>query len=155
MWLACPSDGPGVTPARETVILHASCVAAHGGALLIMGPSGAGKSALALQMMALGAQLVSDDQTELFTSDQGLMARCPAPAIFGLIEARGVGLLRAEPLAEAAVTLVVDLAKVEGQRLPPRRQITVLNHELPLVLQAAGPHFAAAMMVYLQHGRQD
>jgi len=141
--------------APETLILHATCVAAHGGALLIIGPSGSGKSTLALQMMALGARLVSDDQTELFTTPQGLMARCPAPAILGLIEARGLGLLRAEPMAQAPVTLVADLSQVEDQRLPPRRQATFLNRDLPLVLQTRGPHFAAALLVYLQHGRQD
>jgi HPr kinase/phosphorylase len=130
-------------------------VAAHGGALLILGPSGAGKSSLALQMMALGAQLVSDDQTEVFSAQSGLMARCPAAAIHGLIEARGVGLLRTNPVDQAPVTLVADLSQLEDQRLPPRRQITILHSDLPLVLRALGPHFAAALMLYLQHGRQD
>ena len=106
-------------------------------------------------MMGLGAHLVSDDQTEVFSAPSGLMARCPTPAIHGLIEARGVGLLRTNPLDQAPVTLVADLSQVEDQRLPPRRQLTILNCQLPLVLHAGAAHFAIALMLYLQHGRQD
>ena len=46
------------------VNLHASCIAVHGRGVLILGPSGAGKSSLALQLMALGADLVADDMIE-------------------------------------------------------------------------------------------
>ncbi len=138
----------------DSAILHATCVAVAGRGLLIVGPSGAGKSALALQMMALGARLVSDDRV-LVSRGEGLIARCPAPAIRGLIEARGVGLLRAEPVGQAQVVLVTDLGQDEDQRLPPQRVITILGMSLPLVLRVHNDHFPAAMMVYLQGGRQD
>jgi HPr kinase/phosphorylase len=143
-----------VSPLGTSLILHASCVAVQGRAVLITGPSGAGKSSLALQLLALGARLVSDDQTEVAVTDAGLMARCPSPAIRGLIEARGMGLLRADPV-EAPVVLVVDLAQPETERLPPHRTITILGHELPLVLQSQNDHFPAAVLIYLQNGRQD
>ena len=74
-------------------LFHASCVAWQGRGALILGRSGAGKSALALQLMALGADLVSDDRTELLAEADALTARAPA-TIQGLIEARGVGLMR-------------------------------------------------------------
>jgi HPr kinase/phosphorylase len=144
-----------VTAAADRLILHASCVAAHGRAVLITGPSGSGKSSLAMQMLALGARLISDDQTEVVATAKRLIARCPSPAIAGLIEARGVGLLRAEALAEAPVALVVDLSQEEDSRLPPRRMITVLGTALPLVLQARNSHFPSALMIYLQGGRQE
>ena len=51
----------GVAP----LILHGSCVAVEGRGVLIVGPSGAGKSSLALALMALGAELVADDRTEV------------------------------------------------------------------------------------------
>ncbi len=134
-------------------LLHASCVAAFGRGLLILGPSGSGKSALALRLIALGAQLVADDQTDLAVEDGRLVARCP-PAIRGLIEARGVGLLRAEPLDAAPVDLVADLGQTEDQRLPPARRITILGYEADLVLHPQNDHFPDALMLYLRHGRQ-
>ncbi|MBK6467046.1 MAG: HPr kinase/phosphatase C-terminal domain-containing protein [Paracoccaceae bacterium] len=144
-----------MTPAGDTEILHASCVAVDGRALLITGPSGAGKSALALQLMALGARLVSDDWTAVQVVPGGLVARCPAPAIRGLIEARGLGLLRADPLDMAQVALVADLSQDEDQRLPPHRAITILGCSLPLVLRVQNDHFTAALMLYLRGGRQS
>jgi HPr kinase/phosphorylase len=140
-----------VTPDRE--ILHASCVAVEGRGLLILGPSGSGKSALALRLIGRGADLVADDRTEISLREGGLMARCPTP-IAGLIEARGVGLLRAPTLAEARVALVADLGQAESQRLPPDRRITILGCEVGLVLQVQNDHFPDALMLYLRHGRQ-
>lgn len=144
-----------MTAAGESTILHGSCVGAYGRGLLILGPSGAGKSALALQLMALGARLVSDDQTEVRATPEGPVARCAAPAIRGLIEARGIGLLRADPLDEAPIALVADLSQDEDQRLPPHRRITIAGYDLPLVLRVQNDHFPAALMLYLQGGRQD
>ncbi len=144
-----------MTDAGESLILHASCVAVQGRALLVTGASGTGKSALALQMMALGARLVSDDRTLVWRQGTGLLARCPTPAIRGLIEARGIGLLRTDPLDQAQVALVADLDRTETDRLPPNRRITIMGIDLPLVLRAQDDHFPAAMMVYLQGGRQD
>ena len=149
-------SGPAAAvPPGERLILHASCVAVNGRGLLITGPSGAGKSALALRLMALGARLVSDDRTEVSAGPQGLLARCPSPAIRGLVEARGLGLLRADPLEEAQVALVADLAQDEDRRLPPRRGITILGCRLPLVLRVQNDHFPAALFLYLQGDRQD
>lgn len=149
-------SGPSpAVPSGEGLILHASCVALGGRGLLIMGPSGAGKSALALRLIALGARLVSDDRTEVTAGPQGLVARCPSPAIRGLIEARGIGLLRAEPVEEAQVALVADLAQDEDHRLPPRRSMAILGSHLPLVLRVRNDHFPAALLLHLERGRQD
>lgn len=136
------------------LLLHASAVAFKGKAALILGASGSGKSSLALELMALGADLVADDQAELWQDEprQGLSVRCP-PAIFGLVEARGLGLLRANAAAEAKVTLVVDLDVSETERLPPYRQISLLGQSLPLVHRVDARHFPAALMQYLRSGR--
>jgi len=140
-----------VTPASE--ILHATCVAVEGRGLLIIGPSGTGKSGLALRLLSLGASLVADDRTELSVTTGRLIARCPGP-IRGLIEARGVGVLRAPAVAEAEVALVADLGQAEDQRLPPARRITILGCDVSLALQARNDHFPDALMLYLRHGRQ-
>ena len=81
-------------------VIHASCVALGRSAVLLVGPSGSGKSALALELMALGAELVADDRTVLSLHDTGLIASCPA-SIRGRIDARGVGLLAADTVARA------------------------------------------------------
>ena len=135
-------------------ILHATCVAVDGRGLLITGPSGAGKSALAIRLLALGAGLVSDDRTAVRVQNGNLHASCPAAEIHGLIEARGIGLLRAPTVDSAQIALVADLSQSETERLPPRRKITILGCELPLVLQVQNDHFAEALMLYLRHGRQ-
>ena len=137
----------------DPVLMHASCVAVSGRAVLITGPSGSGKSALALSLMALGATLVADDQTEVTDLDGRLLARGPAP-LRGLIEARGVGLLRAEVADSATIVLVADLGQTEPDRLPPRRKVTILGHELDLVLGRGNDHFPAAVLCYLKGARQ-
>ena len=133
-------------------IFHASCVAWQGHGALILGQSGAGKSALALQLMALGADLVSDDRTELLAEADVLTARAPA-TIQGLIEARGVGLMRVPFVPQAEIALVIDLDQPEANRLPPQREITLLGISRPLVLAVPQPHFPAAILCYLKGSR--
>ncbi|WP_137111549.1 HPr kinase/phosphorylase [Rhodobacter sp. SY28-1] len=141
-----------MTQSSET--LHATCVAVDGRGLLILGPSGAGKSALALQLISRGAVLVSDDLTRLEGVGGTLWASCPNPDLQGMIEARGVGILRAPSVSGAEVGLVVDLGQMETDRLPPRRKVTILGISLSLVLHVQNDHFPDALMLYLRHGRE-
>lgn len=141
-------------PAKpDQATLHASCVALQDKGLLILGPSGSGKSALALQLMALGAVLVADDYTDLARGEGGVIARCPV-ALRGLIEARGIGILRADTVAQAQVALVVDLGRVESERLPPKRQFALLGLAFDLVLGQDGDHFPSAVLQMLRGGRR-
>ena len=135
-------------------ILHASCVAVGDRGLLILGPSGAGKSALAIRLIALGADLVSDDQTRITRVGETLVASCPNLDLQGLIEARHLGILRAPRREAVPLSLAVDLAQVETDRLPPFRKVTILGIPLSLVLQVQNDHFPDALMLYLRHGRQ-
>lgn len=138
--------------APTDLIVHASCVAYDGKAVLITGASGRGKSTLALELMAYGAVLVSDDQTVLRRDGSGLVASAPA-TIRGQIEARGVGILNADVAKDATVTLVVDLDHVEETRLPPRRSIAYAKVNLPLIFMTGAPGFAAAVFQHLKAGR--
>ncbi|MCL4187206.1 MAG: serine kinase [Rhodobacteraceae bacterium] len=131
--------------------MHGSAVAAGSAGLLILGPSGAGKSSLALALMAAGAALVADDGVLVAAEGATLIARPPA-ATAGLIEARGLGLLRVAFRAAAPVTAVVDLSRAETARLPPERRLALLGRPLPLFHAVASPHFPAALIAYLQGG---
>jgi HPr kinase/phosphorylase len=136
-------------------IIHASCVAIspHDG-LLIIGASGSGKSSLALMLMSLGATLVADDQTKLTTTSRGAEVMASAPSsIQNMIEARGLGILTAKAMAQCAIRAVVDLDKVEQERLPPARIRRLLNHDIPEYYRSDGPHFAAALIQLLKEGR--
>ncbi|WP_386806145.1 HPr kinase/phosphorylase [Litorisediminicola beolgyonensis] len=133
--------------------LHASAVALSGRGVLILGSSGAGKSALALALIARGARLIADDAVEVRTVPEGLHLSCPE-AGRGLIEARGVGLLRAEPV-EALAALVVDLDQDEAERLPPARSYTILSHPLPLLGKSRYIDMADAIPLCLTGGRRE
>lgn len=134
--------------------LHATSVAIDGKAVLIGGESGSGKSDLALGLMALGAELISDDRTRVTTTDTGLIAAAPGP-IAGLIEARGIGILRAVPSEPCPVVLYIDLSSTETERLPPARSVTILGQDLPLLHKAALSHFPAAILQYVRAGRVE
>ena len=132
--------------------VHATTVAIQGRAVLLMGRPGAGKSATALSMIALGAVLVADDQTILTSHEGKLIASCPSP-LRGMIEARGLGLLNAPTVDQAEVTLCADLDHEEIERLPPLRYVTFLRHRVDLVYRVMNGHFPAALLHYMQHGR--
>ncbi|RYH04327.1 serine kinase [Salipiger sp. IMCC34102] len=135
----------------DPLTLQASCIAVDGRGLLLRGPSGAGKSATALHLMALGAVLVADDMVLLSRQGDRVIAGCP-PAGRGLIEARGLGLLRATPAPPVPLSHVVDLGPA-GARLPPHRQVTILGCDLPLHRCPGGLESAGALMQLMRAGR--
>lgn len=141
-------------PAGRLVVLHASCVALAGRGVLILGPSGAGKSALALQLMALGCDLVSDDRTAV-TAEAGTILAAAPGRIRGLIEARGVGILAADAVATTRVVLAVDLGLPETERLPLRHSRRFLGVALPVLHRIESAHFPAAILQYLKSGRAE
>jgi HPr kinase/phosphorylase len=133
--------------------VHATCVALRSGrrwcGVLLRGPSGAGKSDLALRLIETGARLVSDDQTELTRQGKTVMATAP-DRIAGLIEARGLGIVRLardQIVAQAPVVLLVDLIPTDQiERLPEPRRECVLGVERPLLVLAAFEASATAKL---------
>ena len=134
---------------RSTGIIHASCVARNGRALLITGPSRSGKSSLALRLLCLGCALVADDRTRLSTGVGAVLVASRPDTLPPLIEARGLGLLSAPMAPPTAVVGLLDLATIETERLPPMRSLSVLGIDVPLLHNAESPHFAAALRLYL------
>ena len=103
-------------------------------------------------MIALGADLVADDRTDIALTDGQLIASAPQP-LQGLIEARGIGLLRLPFLANVALKTAVDLDQPELDRLPPLRQMDLLGQTLELIHGSHYLHFPAALMCYLMGDR--
>lgn len=135
-------------------MLHASCVAWGDAAVLITGASGTGKSRLALELMAYGCRLVADDRVLVTRRGDELVASAPAPLV-GLIEARGVGLLRADARRDAPIALHVDLDRRENQRLPERREVEILGCSLISLGNIDRGCFAAAVLQMLKEGRSE
>ncbi len=151
--MSAPPSDDDIAPALDVPgTVHASAVSLGPRAVLILGPSGSGKSGLALTLMAFGAQLVADDRVVLSLQD-GLPWMSAPRTIEGLIEARGVGLLQADAVPGAWLSLVVDLARIETQRLPPLREIQVGDHAIPLLHKMESAHFAPSILQYLKAGR--
>lgn len=139
---------------KQVIRLHASCVDLGGKGVLIVGASGSGKSSLALQLLALGATLVADDRTEVSVARGGLTARSPA-TIKGLVEARGVGILKADCAEESRIALVIDMDQVETERLPRPHGFDICGLQVPCLHKCDAPHFAPAIVQFLKAGRQD
>ncbi|MEO0693709.1 MAG: HPr kinase/phosphatase C-terminal domain-containing protein [Pseudomonadota bacterium] len=148
-------DPKGDKQGAGTLLVHATSIVYANRALIITGPSGSGKSALALHLMALGAVLIADDQTRITaTLDGPPMASCP-PALRGLIEARGLGILTTSPAKPAPVAAIVDLSQAEATRLPPERTQDLLGWPVPLFHKVETDHFAPALLLYLKGGRSS
>lgn len=136
------------------IIVHASCVSWQGQAVLITGSSGTGKSALALQLMAMGAALVADDRTVLHENDGMLFAAAPEE-IRGLIEARGVGLLKATVADAGQVCVVIKMDEMETKRFPDKHEVEICGVTLQCLKKVDQPSFPAAILQYLKAGRWE
>lgn len=139
-------------------LTHASCVALnHDGswsAALLRGPSGAGKSALALGLVDAGWRLIADDQTRLSRCADGVVASAPRE-LAGLLEVRGLGVVRFDAVAEAKVHLVVDLVDPElVVRLPRHESCELLGTVVRRIAVGRGDPMAIAKLEFLMTGRE-
>ena len=136
----------------DHLVMHGTAVEHLGAAAILVGPSRSGKSTLALELMSMGARLVSDDLIVLRRPGKRLEVT-PPPDAPGGIEASGIGILAAECAGCAEVRLIVDLGLRETDRLPPRRTRELLGTEVDVVHGAGNRNIAAAVLQFLKSGR--
>ncbi|MCP5085965.1 MAG: serine kinase [Rhodobacteraceae bacterium] len=132
--------------------MHATVVVLNDKGLLILGAPGSGKSGLALQLLAVGAELVADDQASLRETEAGIEATAP-DSLVGKIEARCMGILKVEFRPSALIVAVVDLDEAETNRLPPCRRINIGTQEIDLIHGQNVPNLAPALMTRLKGQR--
>ncbi|HEY1932478.1 MAG TPA: HPr kinase/phosphatase C-terminal domain-containing protein [Acetobacteraceae bacterium] len=92
--------------------VHGSCVSRDGDGVLLTGPPGSGKSDLALRLLRHGFTLVADDRVDI----EAGIATPPAP-LAGLLEVRGLGIVRLPSAPSARLALAVQLDG-NPERLP-------------------------------------
>lgn len=90
----------------------------------MLGPPGSGKSDLLLRLLAHGYKLVGDDQ--LLVRDGYVAA---PPELAGLLEVRGLGIMRLP--YQCRVRPVLAVALEQGERLPHPARHPVLD--IPLI----------------------
>jgi HPr kinase/phosphorylase len=145
-----------------TTAVHATCIALRDSGVLIMGPSGSGKTSLAVRLMAqarqqgLFASLVGDDRILLEAIGARLIAR-PHPAIAGLIERRGSGILSQDFEPSAVIGLVIELSEEPVERMPERKNLTIglAGVTLPRILCSLGVDDPARVALGLNGSHQQ
>jgi serine kinase of HPr protein (carbohydrate metabolism regulator) len=118
--------------------IHATCCAHDAGSgpagVLLLGPPGSGKSDLALRLIDAGFLLVADDRVDI--DGTGPRPRAAAPgALAGLIEVRGIGILRLpRHLPHAPVALAASLSPgADQERLPEPMTTALAGHAVPTI----------------------
>lgn len=109
--------------AAASATVHATCLVVGEAGILIRGEAGTGKTTLARALLeavsARGgfARLVADDRVRLERVGDAVLAR-PVPAIGGLVEVRGLGIVAVAHEPSTRLALVVDIAADGPDRMP-------------------------------------
>lgn len=100
---------------------------------LIEGPSGIGKSDLALRALDAGFRLVADDRVVAFASGGQLYGK-PHDTLAGLIEIRGLGVVRQPALPLCQIALVINCVDTPEavERLPDPRFAVITGVSVPV-----------------------
>jgi len=130
----------GKVPSKK---VPGTCVEVEGLGVLFRGPTGSGKSDLALRLIDSGSLLIADDYTELSLENAAIIARAPQ-TIRGLLEVRGIGILKIGGALQTSLGVMIDLVTPEQvERQPLDQSEELLGVHVPLFrlfpLEASGP----------------
>jgi serine kinase of HPr protein (carbohydrate metabolism regulator) len=117
------------------VNIHATCVVLQNFGVLLLGKSGAGKSDLALRLIAdRGARLVADDRVDITVKDGKIQASAPQ-ILQGLLEVRGVGIIKTDFVPSAEIKLVVELvsSSTNIERMPEPSLYQIQDVSIPKI----------------------
>jgi HPr kinase/phosphorylase len=128
--------------------VHGSCAARDGAGVLLLGPSGSGKSDLVLRLLARGFDLVADDRVDV---TDGVAS--PPPALAGLLEVRGLGVMCLPHRQEAELALVVELGALPPRLPLPERHATLDLPQVGINAAAASAPERVAMALDCALGR--
>src|SRR5512144_2927978 len=135
--------------------LRGTCIAVGGSGVLLRGPSGSGKSDLALRLIDAGGRLVADDYTDVSEAGGRLVATAP-PKMHGLLEVRGIGIVRLQAIPSATLIACIDLVPSDKiERMPDPEDVRILGISLPrFAVCAAEPSAVAkvALVVRIASG---
>ncbi len=143
------------------MILHSGLIAfringAWRGAL-VSGASGTGKTDLMLRALEHGFRLAADDRTQVWASGGRLFGRAP-DRLLGLIELRGLGVLREPslPLAQISIAVRCEAFTSELERVPEGAWRTIEGVKVPLLklhaLDASAPAKLSRALMRLGQG---
>ena len=133
-------------------LVHGSCVDFDGKSILAIGPSGVGKSSLALNLIALGGVLISDDQLVL-SNGENCVTVSPPDTLTGKIEARYIGILNCPYVKLSRLNLVVDLTTKPQDRLPQQHSIKIGAHHVEIIAGQGVENLPIAAKLLNLHGR--
>ncbi|MFP6711390.1 MAG: HPr kinase/phosphatase C-terminal domain-containing protein [Rhodospirillales bacterium] len=116
--------------------IHATAISIDGAGVLLRGPSACGKSDLALRLVDQldgGAQLIADDRVDANTIEGNVQLSAPE-TLYGMIEVRGLGIVKLETIAEAPLRLIVDLKPyAEIDHMPEPQEDEIEGVSVPVI----------------------
>lgn len=133
--------------------IHATCVNINSKGVLILGDSCAGKSDLALRLITtFSAKLVGDDRIDI-QNDKGIIKASSPDVLKGLLEVRGVGIIKIDHIEKTKVDLVIKLTTEKIERIPEPLSYDIEGVSLPLFylnsFESSAPSKVLAMLSLL------
>ncbi len=140
--------------AQSSMVLHATTIDISGRGASIIGKSGVGKSGLAIKLMAMGADLVSDDQTLLKCVNDKIFLTKPRQVPCA-IEARGIGLIPVPAKKTSELFCFVKLIDEPSERLPPLNEKICFGKSIRLIHFNPSLGNEAALFLMIKYGLID